>query len=71
MGGIDPSDLVNSAQVAERLGIPHHQTVLNWAKRHEDFPKPVWERGRLAIWLWSEVRAWAKATGRLPDGAPD
>jgi predicted DNA-binding transcriptional regulator AlpA len=65
---VDVDDLVTAQTIAARLGLAYHQTVYNWASRHEEFPTPVWAEGRWRLWLWSEVRAWAAATNRLPPG---
>lgn len=67
MGGIDPGDLVNAAQVAERLGLSHRESVSTYVKRYGDFPAPIYQHGKMRLWLWSEVRAWAIATGRLAE----
>lgn len=65
---IDTDDLVAPPQIAERLGLAFTQTVHNWIARYPDFPAPVWEYGRIRLWLWSEVQSWCQATGRLrPD----
>lgn len=69
MGGIDPKDLVNSAQIAERLSLKHSESVHTWRRRYPDFPGPVYEHGQVMLWLWSEVRAWAVSTGRLDAAA--
>lgn len=66
---VDVDDLVTSGHIAERLGIAHAETVSNWVVRYPDFPAPVWKADRIRLWLWSEVRAWAATTDRLPPGA--
>lgn len=67
MAGLDPRNLVNSAQLAERLGLKHRESVIVWRRRYPEFPKPVYAEGKVMIWDWAEVRAWAVATGRLAD----
>ncbi|WCO66247.1 hypothetical protein PO878_17230 [Iamia majanohamensis] len=62
---VDAGDLVDAVLIAERLGLSHSQNVHKLRERHEDFPAPVATLGRLRIWLWSEIEAWARATGRL------
>jgi hypothetical protein len=62
---VDPADLVGSAEIADRLGIAHADTVLSWRRRYPDFPEPVAKLRQALIWRWSDVEAWAKATGRL------
>ncbi len=62
---VDVDDLVTAVQIAERLGLAYAETVYNWINRYPDFPSPVWTDGRSRLWLWPEVAAWARATGRL------
>lgn len=59
MGGIDPKNLVNSAQVAERLGLKQRESVFKLRDRYAGFPDPVYARGRVMLWDWLEVEAWA------------
>jgi len=66
---VDVDDLVTAGQIAERLGLAFAETVYNWVNRYPEFPDPVWHVGRIRLWLWSEVRAWAIATGRLSGDA--
>lgn len=67
---VDVDDLVSAPQIAERCGLGHTETVYNWVTRYPAFPAAVWKAGRVRLWVWSEVRAWAIATGRLTDEAP-
>jgi predicted DNA-binding transcriptional regulator AlpA len=62
---VDPADLVGAAEIADLLGWSHPQTVHTIRRRHADFPQPVATVGRQLVWLWSDVEAWARATGRL------
>jgi hypothetical protein len=62
---VDPDQLVTTAEIAERLGLAHSETVHSWRTRHPDFPAPVVDRGRVLLWLWPDVETWARATGRL------
>jgi len=64
---VDVEDLVLLQDIAERLGLAHYQTAHKWRTRYPDFPAPVREWGRIRIWSWSDVEAWARATGRLTD----
>jgi len=64
---VDLEDLVAAQQIAERFGLAQVQSVYNWLTRYPDFPEPVWQLGRLRLWLWPEVRAWGIATGRLSE----
>lgn len=69
MADVPASDLVNSAQIAERLGVRHRESVVKWRHRHPDFPAPVVEQGKVMLWSWTAVREWAVRTGRLDDTA--
>jgi hypothetical protein len=62
---LDVDQLVGTAEIAERLGLAHPETVHDWRRRHPEFPAPV-ARLRIGyIWYWPEVERWAVATGRL------
>lgn len=60
------SDLVDSQQIADRLGV-ERRTVNNWRAKNIGFPEPVLQRQRLLMWSWPQVREWAVRTGRLAD----
>ena len=62
---VDLDDLVGAAEIAARLGVARTQVVHVWRKRHADFPEPVTVLSQTLVWLWPEVEAWAKRTGRL------
>lgn len=62
---VDPEDLVGAAEIARRLGASKGGVVSDWRRRHPDFPAPIRELAMGPVWLWSEVQAWAIATGRL------
>lgn len=62
---MDPKDLVGAREIADRLGIRSASVVHDWRRRHPEFPAPVARLGAGNIWLWSEVAAWARRTGRL------
>ena len=64
---INSEDLVDSAIVAEILGLSHRESVTTYLRRYPDMPRPVVElgRGRVRLWLRPEIEAWAKRTGRL------
>jgi predicted DNA-binding transcriptional regulator AlpA len=62
---VDVNDLVGAAEIADRLGLAHVQTVHTLRRRHLDFPEPVAHLKRALVWSWSDVSAWAHATGRL------
>lgn len=62
---IDVENLVGAAEIADRLGISHAQTVHNFRKRYPDFPQPVATLRQAMVWDWPEVEDWARSTGRL------
>lgn len=59
------NDLVGAAEIAERLGLAHPQTVHTIRRRHPDFPEPVARLKTAMVWNWPDVERWAKSTGRL------
>lgn len=61
-------DLVGAAEIAERLGLAHVQTVHTWRRRNIGFPEPLTVVSRVAIWSWPDVREWGEATGRIRPG---
>jgi hypothetical protein len=62
---VDVNDLVGAAEIADRLGLAHAQTVHNYTRRYPDFPKPVARLRQAMVWAWPDVEKWAKSTGRL------
>jgi predicted DNA-binding transcriptional regulator AlpA len=60
-------NLIEAQGIADRLGLAQRQTIDSWMRRHPDFPRPLGTWGRTRLWDWSEVEAWARRTGRLPD----
>lgn len=58
--------LVGAAEIAERLGVKHSETVHAWRRRYDDFPDPIAVLKQAMVWNWPDVERWAKATGRLP-----
>ncbi len=65
---VDVDDLVGTAEIRDLLGLTHIETVNAWARRYPDFPRPVIKRPNVSLWLWPEVKDWARRTGRLPKG---
>lgn len=62
---VDVNDLVGAAEIADRLGLSHAQTVHTLRRRHTDFPEPVAKLRTALVWSWPDVESWARATGRL------
>jgi hypothetical protein len=62
---IDPDDLIDTAGVAELLGLASRSVVSVYRGRYPDFPAPVVKRGTCRLWLRSDIEAWGNATGRL------
>lgn len=57
---VDTEDLIGASEVAEILGLSHHNSVSTYMSRYEDFPKPVVDKsnGRIKLWLRSEIEVW-------------
>jgi hypothetical protein len=62
---VEVTDLVGSAEIAERLGLADQHTVHSWRRRYPDFPQPVALLRRAHVWAWPDVERWARNTGRL------
>jgi hypothetical protein len=60
---VDVDNLVDAQEIADRLGLSHRQNVDNL----KGFPAPLGMWGKTRIWDWSDVQAWARQTGRLPE----
>jgi hypothetical protein len=67
---INSDDLIDSQIVAEILGLAHRNSVTTYLRRYPDMPRPVVElgRGRVRLWLRTDIEAWARRTGRLANG---
>jgi len=59
------SELVGTAEIADRLGLSFRETVHNWRRRYPDFPEPVAQLRQGYLWLWPDIERWARHTGRL------
>jgi predicted DNA-binding transcriptional regulator AlpA len=57
--------LVGAAEIADRLGLGRGSVVHDWRRRHPDFPAPVATLSMGLVWVWPDVEAWARRTGRL------
>lgn len=57
---VNIKDLIGAAEVAEILGLSHHNSVSTYMQRYDDFPAPVIDKsnGRIRLWLKSEIEAW-------------
>lgn len=62
---LDANDLVGAAEIAKRLGRQGRQSVADWRRRDPTFPPPVAELEMGNVYLWPDVEAWARGTGRL------
>lgn len=64
-GQIDPRDLVDASDIADRAGVSHPNVVHTWRARYDDFPEPAVRREKLLLWLWADVETWLRETGRM------
>ena len=57
---VNVKDLIGASEVAEILGLSHHNSVSTYMQRYDDFPAPVLEKsnGRIRLWLRSEIEKW-------------
>lgn len=62
---VDISELVGTKEIAERLGVARPAVIHDWRRRHTDFPEPLATVSGVHLWRWSDVKRWAKLTGRL------
>lgn len=64
---VDISELVGTAEIADRLGMKQQAIVHTWRRRYpESFPQPVLVLTQGMIWRWPDIEHWARSTGRLP-----
>ena len=66
---VSVDDLIDAQDVADILHLAHRNTVSQYQRRYDDMPKPAVDlgKGRVKLWLRSEVTQWAAqldATGR-------
>lgn len=59
---IDPADLLDAREVAAVLGLGSRNSVSVYARRHDDFPRPVVDKsdGHTKLWLRADVEAWRR-----------
>lgn len=62
---VNVNDLVGAAEIADRLGLAHVESVHTLRRRHDDFPEPVTKLRQAMVWAWPDVEDWARKTGRL------
>lgn len=60
---VNIKDLIGATEVAEILGLSHHNSVSTYMQRYDDFPAPVIDKsnGRIRLWLRSEIVTWIQA----------
>lgn len=66
---VDVGDLVGAAEIADRLGMGHRESVHVLRRRHPDFPEPVAHLRTALVWAWPDVRRWVLRTGIPKRGA--
>jgi hypothetical protein len=66
---VNTADLIGAAEVAEILGLAHHNSVTTYLRRYDDFPRPVLDlsKSRIRLWLRQDVERW-KRTSRPSRG---
>ncbi len=62
---VDVDNLVSAAEVAEILGLSHHNSVTTYYKRYDNFPAPVVNKsnGRIRLWDKKDIQAWQRRRG--------
>jgi hypothetical protein len=62
---VDIEDLVSAAEVAEILGLAHHNSVTTYLHRYSDFPRPIIEKsnGRIRLWDRMDIHRWQQRRG--------
>ena len=65
---VNTEDIIGAAEVAEILGLRHHNSVSTYLRRYDDFPRPVVDlsRSRIRLWLKQDVIEWRE--GRTGSG---
>lgn len=61
---IDPTDLVDAAEIADMLGLASNRAVSTYRARYDTFPEPVIEKasGKCVLWLRTDIEDWARKT---------
>lgn len=55
---IDPADLCDASRVAAMLGLARPQGPHEYRRRYPDFPEPVYEGGKVVLWVKQDIEAW-------------
>jgi glutathione-regulated potassium-efflux system ancillary protein KefG len=60
---VNTEDLIGAADVAEILGLSHHNSVSTYLRRYADFPRPIVDisRSRIRLWRRQEIEDWKAA----------
>lgn len=67
---VDTEDLIDATEVATLLGLSQRNSVSLYQRRYAAMPRPIVERGRGRIKLWSRKAVIAWQEGRGDAGAP-
>ena len=59
---VNTEDLIGAAEVADILGLAHHNSVSTYLRRYDDFPRPVVDlpKSRVRLWLRQDINKWRK-----------
>jgi hypothetical protein len=57
---VNTEDLIGAAEVADILGLAHHNSVSTYLRRYDDFPRPVVDlpKSRVRLWLRQDIKRW-------------
>lgn len=58
-------DIVGGRDIAKMAGVGN-AAVVNWAKRHANFPTPCARPSGMPVWHRADVVEWLERTGRIP-----
>ena len=56
---VDPTELLDSAEVAVLLGLSSRKVVMIYLKRYDDFPRPAVDKARCTLWRRTDILRWA------------
>ncbi|MCP4384514.1 MAG: hypothetical protein GY798_24405 [Hyphomicrobiales bacterium] len=62
---VDVDNLVSASEIAEMLGLSHHNSVTTYYRRYPDFPDPVVDKsnGRIRLWDKRDIQSWQRRRG--------